>query len=146
MTDYPGALDFIITDPAWVFTDALANIPSGDLTIVNHKTASGGYQTATQIAQFFQNDTANHKSAHFVVGRDGSVLQVVRLKDGAGANCCVQPGYNSYWNPLLAIVCSPVLVFYRDCASVQIAVPCQKWIPVGIVARLYAAVCAGAVF
>src|SRR5260221_161881 len=36
-------------------------------------------------------------------------------------------------------------MLYRDCASVQIAVPCQEWIPVGIVARLYAAVCAGAV-
>lgn len=100
--DYPGAQDFVITDPAWVFTDALANIPSGDLTIVNHKTASGGYQTATQIAQFFQNDTAGHKSAHFVVGRDGSVLQVVKLKDGAGANCCLESGHNAYWDRLVA--------------------------------------------
>lgn len=99
--DYPGAIDMVITDPAWVFTDALAGIPASDLTIVNHKTASGGFQTATQIAQFFHNDTVGHKSAHFVVGRDGSVIQVVKLKDGAGANCCLEPGHNMYWTPLL---------------------------------------------
>lgn len=101
-TDYPSAIDMLITDPAWVFTDALAGIPSSDLTIVNHKTACNGFCSATDTANFFRNDTANHKSAHFIVGRDGSVIQVVKLKDGAGANCCLQDGHNSYWDRLQA--------------------------------------------
>lgn len=101
--DYPGAIDMIITDPAWVFTDALAGIPTSDLTIVNHKTACGNFCTATDIANFFHNDTSGHKSAHFIVGRDGSVIQVVKLKDGAGANCCLEAGHNSYWDRLQAI-------------------------------------------
>ncbi len=98
--DYPSAQDFIITDPAWVFTDALLEISANDLSIVIHKTASGGPTTATAIAEFFQNDTIGHKSSHFIVGRDGSVLQVVQLKDGAGANCCLESGHDTYWNRL----------------------------------------------
>lgn len=98
--DYPGALDYIITSPDWVFTDALTYVPARELSIVIHKTASNGYTTATQTALFFQNDLAGHKSVHFIVGRDGSVLQVVRLKDGAGGNCCLQLGHDPYWNLL----------------------------------------------
>jgi N-acetylmuramoyl-L-alanine amidase len=101
--DYPGALDFIITDPAWVFTDALASLPNSDLSIVNHKTACGVFCTATDVAENFIHDTTNHKSAHFVVGRDGSFLQVVLLKDGAGANCCLEMGHGVYWDRLQAI-------------------------------------------
>jgi len=92
----------LITDPAWVFTDALLSVPHTDLIIVNHKTACGAMCTATQIAQGFASDTTNYKSAHFVVGRDGSVIQVVLLKDGAGANCCLQPGHSAFWDPLFA--------------------------------------------
>src|SRR5207245_2685113 len=66
--DYPGATKMIITDPAWVFTDALTGVPNADLTIVNHKTANNGPTDAQGIARFFHNDTAGHKSAHFVVG------------------------------------------------------------------------------
>jgi hypothetical protein len=95
--DYPGAIDMIITDPAWVFTDALVNIASSDLTIILHKTACNAECTALDVARFFQNDTTGHRSAHFIVGRDGSVVQCVLLKDGAGANCCLQTGFDPYW-------------------------------------------------
>lgn len=99
--DYPGAIDMIIDSPAWVFTDALVNVPNPDLTIVQHKTANGGPTTAQGIAQFFRNDTIGHKSVHFVVGRDGAVVQVVRLKDGAGGNCCLEGGHDPYWDRLV---------------------------------------------
>jgi len=98
--DYPGAIDMIITDPAWVFTDALTSIPTTDLTIVLHKTACGGMCTAADVANSFKNDTVNHKSVHFVVGRAGSVIQVVLLKDGAGGNCCLETGHDPYWDRL----------------------------------------------
>ncbi len=98
--DYPGAQDYIITDPAWVFTNALATLPSSDLTIVLHKTACGSTCTATDVANYFRNDQAGHKSVHFIVGRDGSVLQIVQLKDGAGGNCCLEIGHDPYWSPL----------------------------------------------
>ncbi len=100
--DYPGAIDKIITDPAWVFTDALASIPSQDLTIVLHKTACGNPCTATDVANFFHNDIVEHKSVHFIVGRDGSVIQIVQLKDGAGGNCCLEIGHEAYWTPFEA--------------------------------------------
>ena len=101
--DYPGAVDMIITDPAWVFTDALINVPNPNLTVVEHKTANNGATSAQGIAQFFHNDTAGHKSVHFVVGRDGTVVQVVALKDGAGGNCCLEGGHDPYWDRLVTI-------------------------------------------
>src|SRR5260221_3542005 len=66
--------------------------------LVLHKTASG--TSAEQIANFFINDPGK-KSSHFVIGQDGEVVQCVHLIDGAGANCCVETGYDPYWNPLL---------------------------------------------
>lgn len=96
--DYPGAIDRVITDPAWVFTDALKGLSGHDLSIVNHKTASGRQNSALDEATFFHNDTIGHKSVHFVIGRDGMVVQVVRLKDGAGGNCCLEAGHDPYWD------------------------------------------------
>lgn len=100
--DYPGAIDMIITSPQVVFTDMLLKVANQDMTIINHKTACGAECTATQVAQQF-GQPPEYKSAHFVVGRDGSVIQCVQLKDGAGANCCVSAGYSSdYYDPLMA--------------------------------------------
>jgi hypothetical protein len=96
--DYPGAIDRIITDPAWVFTDALKGLSGSDLSIVNHKTASNSQNSAQDEANFFHNDTRDHKSVHFVIGRDGVVVQVVKLKDGAGGNCCMEAGHDPYWS------------------------------------------------
>lgn len=97
--EYPPAIDMFITDPAWVFTDALQGLSGNQLSIVIHKTACNGFCSATDVANFFHNDRVGHKSAHFIVGRDGSMVQVVHLKDGAGGNCCLESGYDSYWQP-----------------------------------------------
>src|SRR2546429_7037591 len=100
--DYPSAIDRIITDPAWVFTDALKGLSGNDLSIVNHKTASNSQNSAQDEANFFHNDTRDHKSVHFVIGLDGVVVQVVKLKDGAGGNCCLEDGHDTYWDPFKA--------------------------------------------
>lgn len=96
--EYAPAIDMFIDDPAWVFTNALAGLSGNELSIVIHKTASGGFQTATQVAEFFHADTGGHKSVHFIVGRDGSVIQVVRLQNGAGGNCCLEANHDVYWD------------------------------------------------
>ncbi len=99
--DYPHAIDMINSDPNYVFVDALTGVPSSDLTVVCHKTASGGPTSAQALAQYFHNNPSR-VTAHFIVGKDGTVIQVVQLKDGAGANCCTSSGYNqTYWGPLL---------------------------------------------
>lgn len=98
---YPGAIERIITDGNWVFTDALVGIDHNDLNIVIHKTACGGKCTALDVAQGFH-DSKDHKSTHFIVARTGEVVQVVKLKDGAGGNGIVDPLHNSYWDPLIA--------------------------------------------
>jgi N-acetylmuramoyl-L-alanine amidase len=66
--------------------------------LVIHKTASGG--TAEDVANFFINDPAK-ASSHFIIGQDGEIVQSVHLVNGAGANCCVETGYDPYWNALL---------------------------------------------
>jgi N-acetylmuramoyl-L-alanine amidase len=100
--DYPGAIDHIITDPKVVFTDALLSVSNSDITIIDHKTACGAPCTATSVANGF-GQPPDYKSTHFVVGRDGSVIQCVLLKDGAGGNCCTATGYDSsYYDPLFA--------------------------------------------
>lgn len=99
--DYPGAIDMIITSPQVVFTNALLGVAKEDMTIINHKTACGAECTATQVAQSF-GQPPEYKSTHFIVGRDGSVIQCVLLKDGAGGNCCTSTGYNAnYYDPLM---------------------------------------------
>lgn len=100
--DYPGCVDAIITDPNRVFVGALAKVPASDLTIVCHKTASGGPTSALALARYFQTN-AEKVSSHFVVGKDGIVVQCVSLYDGAAANCCTSSGYaQAYWSPFVS--------------------------------------------
>lgn len=99
--EYGPAIDMFNDDPNYVFVNALTNVPNSEMSIVCHKTASGGPTTATDIALYFHNNP-DRVSAHFVVGKDGSIIQVVRLANGAGANCCATTGYNAgYWFPYL---------------------------------------------
>lgn len=95
--EYASAIDMWVPD-AWVWKGQLAIVP--DPAIVIHKTASSG--DAIAVANFFIGDTSTKKSSHFIVGRDGTVVQCVHLTDAAGANCCTEPGYDPFWNHYLA--------------------------------------------
>ena len=69
----------------YVFLDALPHY-----AIVIHKTASPGMSTAEAIARYFQEGSdGRHVSSHYVIGKDGTIVQCVREKDGAGANSAV---------------------------------------------------------
>lgn len=61
--------------------------------LVLHKTA--GFHTAQEVAQFFATDP-NMASVHYVVGRDGIIVQCVSEADGAGGNCCLETGHAPY--------------------------------------------------
>ena len=100
-SEYGPAIDMFV-DESRTFIDALAGINHADLSIVIHGTGSplnadGSVVTAQQCAHFFAIDP-NRASTHFIVGRDGTVVQCVRLKDGAGGNCCLEPGHDAYWD------------------------------------------------
>lgn len=84
MADYAEAQERFV-DRSRVFISA--NQPKW---IVLHKTA--GFQTAEQVAEYFAT-TPLMTSVHYVVGRDGTVIQCVREEDGAGGNCCTEPGH-----------------------------------------------------
>lgn len=96
---YPSALQMLVAEPR-VFIGALGGVPASDLSIVIHKTACGSPCTAQSVASFFAT-TPSMASTHFVIGQDGTIIQCVSLQDGAGGNCCVESGYDSYWQPYL---------------------------------------------
>ncbi|GAC1347298.1 MAG: hypothetical protein NVSMB27_12450 [Ktedonobacteraceae bacterium] len=90
--EYPDAIDMFV-DKSRVFIDAK---PRG--AIVIHKTASNHEgETAQNTATYFAT-TPEKTSSHFVIGRDGAVVQCVSLNDGAAANCCRVGDYNLYWD------------------------------------------------
>src|SRR6266702_6567630 len=61
--------------------------------LVLHKTA--GFHTAQDVAAFFQT-VPDKRSAHYVVGQDGAIVQCVSEADGAGANCCLEAGHAAF--------------------------------------------------
>jgi N-acetyl-anhydromuramyl-L-alanine amidase AmpD len=87
MTDYAEAIPMYV-DRSRVFIDA--NHPKW---IVIHKTA--GFHTAQEVANYFATN-AEMTSTHYVVGQDGTVVQCVREQDGAGGNCCLEPGHATF--------------------------------------------------
>jgi hypothetical protein len=98
--EYSPAIDMWVP-ASYVFTNALATLSDSQLSIVIHKTAGG--TSAQAIAEYFiSGSDGAHKSAHFIVGQNGTVVQCVHLVDGAGANCCADSTHNSYWNPFIA--------------------------------------------
>lgn len=92
--EYAGAIAMFV-DESRVFIDQ--NI---HYAIVIHKTACGAPCTAQEQGVFFQTNAAKH-SVHFVIGKDGTIVQCVLLKDGAGGNCCVETGYDQFWRPFV---------------------------------------------
>lgn len=100
--EYTPAIDMFV-DESRVFIGSLTNSSANkDLSIVLHGTGSPGntVPTAQEIALFFASNK-DEVSSHFVIGRDGTVVQCVSLKDGSGANCCVESGYDGFWTPYL---------------------------------------------
>ena len=89
VAEYPGALAMYV-DEQRVFIRQNTHA-----AIVIHKT--GGPGDAVQQAKFFATNADWH-SVHFVIGQDGQVVQCVHLADGAGGNCCCEPGYDSFWS------------------------------------------------
>lgn len=87
--DEPGAI-LMLVDEQRTFIDQNTHE-----WLVLHKTASPGATSAQAIATFFANDPAA-ASTHYVVGQDGTIVQCVLEKDGAGGNCCLETGHAAY--------------------------------------------------
>jgi N-acetyl-anhydromuramyl-L-alanine amidase AmpD len=85
--DQPGAISMLVNEQR-VFINQ-----NNHTWCVVHKTASGG--RAQDIANFFANDPAM-ASTHYVVGQDGTIVQCVLEKDGAGGNCCEKGNFASF--------------------------------------------------
>jgi len=66
--------------------------------VVIHGTAGGS--SAENIASYFQGTqgTNNPVSAHYVIGRDGTIVQCNSESDGAWANGIITPGHDSWWD------------------------------------------------
>jgi N-acetyl-anhydromuramyl-L-alanine amidase AmpD len=64
--------------------------------IILHGTA--GFETAEQCAVFFST-TQSQVSAHYVVGRDGSIIACVQESDAAWSNGVLSAGHDPWWSP-----------------------------------------------
>src|SRR5437764_4572393 len=91
MVDYHGAVTYLV-DENRVFVDQ--NTHSA---IVVHGTGISETQTVEELGEFFRK-SSNKVSSHYGVGRDGRIAQYVLEKDGAAANCCLEPGYDPFWD------------------------------------------------
>lgn len=102
--EYGPAIDMFVNQ-AGIYPNALVNVPDSDLSIVIHKTACNAPCSAQSTGQYFVNASQQPPygpSTHFIVGLDGVVVQCVHLGDGAGGNCCLEPGHDTYWNNFIA--------------------------------------------
>jgi hypothetical protein len=91
MPDYPEASEHFVPRD-YMFE---SNTP---IALVIHKT--GGDATPADILRTFLSNPEK-PSAHYGVGTDGDIWQYVPETLGAGANCCVEAGYDPFWKPLL---------------------------------------------
>jgi len=90
MADYPCAIDHNVPRSFMFNSNAHA-------AIVIHKT--GGDATPEAIYNTF---IASGNSVHYGVGTDGAIWLYVPQSLGAGGNCCVEVGYDSFWQPYLS--------------------------------------------
>jgi hypothetical protein len=88
-SDYPGAEEHFVPDSFMFNTNSHS-------AIVIHKT--GGDATPQAVYNTFM---ASGRSVHYAIGLDGAIWQFVPETRGAGGNCCVEPGYNTFWQPFL---------------------------------------------
>jgi len=68
--------------------------------IVIHKTA--GDATPQAVYNTFLASGNPGKSVHYAVGTDGTIWQFVPESLGAGGNCCVEAGYDPFWEPYMS--------------------------------------------
>lgn len=108
--------------------------------IIVHGTAGGS--SAQGVAQDFRNSqgTNNPKSTHYVIGRDGHIVQCVQEKDAAWGNGVLEPGHDSWWtiNPNLQTISiehvkpdsenqTPLTDAQRDASFALIRDICDRW-------------------
>jgi len=100
-SEYSPAQDMFV-DESRTFIGALKN--NKDLSIVIHGTGSPGKKvpTAEEIGLYFASNK-EMVSSHFVIGRDGKIVQCVSLNDGAASNCCLEEDHDTYWDTYNAI-------------------------------------------
>lgn len=92
MSDYPGAIGYFV-DRGRTFVNANTR-----KAIVIHKTASNASsQSVEQLGNYFRTNTLV-VSSHYGIGLDGRTAQYVLESDGAAANCCLEPGYDPFWD------------------------------------------------
>jgi N-acetyl-anhydromuramyl-L-alanine amidase AmpD len=90
--EYPGAL--------WIPSEHFFPRREGHRArwIILHGTAGGG--NATDVGRFFQtNDPPT--ATHYVIGRDGQVVQCVAEGDGAWGNGPISEGHDAWWDGAL---------------------------------------------
>lgn len=90
--DYPGAL--------WIPSGHYFAGRNGHRAqwIILHGTAGGG--TAVDVARYFQTNEPP-TATHYVIGRDGQVVQCVREADGAWGNGPITAGHDVWWDEAL---------------------------------------------
>lgn len=98
--------------------------------IVIHGTGGAASQTVEQLGDWFRTDP-NMSSSHFGIGRDGRVAQYVHLADGSAANCCVEDGYDPFWDPYLLTyknlnLCTITVEHVNDLTNSLPPTPAQK--------------------
>lgn len=91
MAEYPGAIDAFV-DQSRVFIGQ-----NSHSAIVLHGTGGSPDQTVQQLGAYFATTPAM-TSVHYAIDRAGNVAQYVRESDGAAGNCCIEPGYDAFWN------------------------------------------------
>ncbi len=94
MADYQAAIPYFV-DPSRVFVGQ-----NSCEVLVIHGTGGNPNQTAQQLGEYFRTN-AEITSSHYGIDRAGVVAQYVLEKDGSAANCCVDPGYDPFWQPYL---------------------------------------------
>jgi hypothetical protein len=90
-TRYSEAIDYFV-DSSRVFAGQ-----NSHSAIVLHATAGPATWSAQQLGDYFRTTSAE-TSSHFGIDRAGVVCQYVSLADGAAANCCVEPGHDTFWD------------------------------------------------
>jgi N-acetylmuramoyl-L-alanine amidase len=91
MAEYPEAIEYYV-DPSRVFVGS-----NSHSAITVHGTGGNPAQTVEQLGDYFRT-TSSEVSSHFGIGRDGRIAQYVRLADGSAANCCLEAGYDPFWD------------------------------------------------